>query len=239
MSLANRNMKEVYRDPLSVGLGAGMPALLLVLFASLGRKAPIEIFTPGSLVPAVAVFSFGFLTMFSSMLLSKDRQSAFLTRLLVTPLKSTDFILAYSLPYVPVALLQIAVSLGVGIIMGLTPGTGILLAMLVIIPVAIICIAFGLILGSLCTENQVAGIGSSLIVVISLFGGAWMDLKMVGGLFESIGYALPFAHGIDAARALLKGAGFNDILTSLYWVFGYMIALSMLGILAFNWKTKR
>jgi len=46
------------------------------------------------------------------------------------------------------------------------------------------------------TENQVAGAGSLVIVAISLFGGAWMNLKVAGGLFEAVGYALHFALAI-------------------------------------------
>lgn len=239
ISLASRNMKEVYRDMLSVGLGIAMPVLMLILFSTLGKSAPIPLFTPDSLTPAVAVFSFGFLTMFASVLLSKDRHSAFLTRLLVTPLRSSDFILAYSLPFIPVALAQMIICLGVGLIMGGTLTASILLAMLVILPVAITCIAIGLILGSLCTENQVAGFGSTLIVIISLFGGAWMDLKMIGGIFETIGYALPFAHAIDAARALISGSGSAGMGTGLYVNLGYMVVTCILAVVVFNWKTKR
>lgn len=51
----------------------------------------------------------------------------------------------------------------------------------------------------LLKEAQVGGVGSIVIVMISLFGGVWMDLKAVGGVFEAVGYALPFAHATDAA----------------------------------------
>jgi len=103
----------------------------------------------------------------------------------------------------------------------------------------IVCVALGMILGSLFTENQIAGIGSILISVIGIFSGAWMDLKMLGGAFEAIGYTLPFSHAVDATRAILKGSGFGDIILDFYWVLGYAVVFFILGILCFRWRTKR
>jgi ABC-2 type transport system permease protein len=239
LSLASRNIKEVYRDPLTVSLGIALPVGLLVLFVSIGKKAPLEIFTVKMIIPGAIVFSFAFLMMFSAMLLAKDRQSAFLTRLLTTPLKSTDFILAYILPFLPIALLQIAVCFLVGSLLGFIFNLSIILSLTVLFPMVIVCVALGMILGSLFTENQIAGIGSILINVIAIFSGGWMDLKMVGGVFEAIGYALPFSHAIDATRAILKGSGFGDIILDFYWVLGYAVVFFILGILCFRWRTKR
>ena len=238
-SLADRNMKEIYRDPISSGLGLGLPALMLVLFISIGKNAQIEIFTVNMLTPGVIVFGFAFLTMFSGILLTKDRGSAFLARLLTTPLRSTDFILSYVLPYLVLAVLQILVCFLVGVAFGIELEMSAVLSLVVLVPLAAANIGIGMIVGSLCTENQVAGIGSIVIVTMSLFSGAWMDLKVVGGVFETIGYALPFAHGIDAARAVLSGAGLGDIIRDLYWVLAYTAAFLILGVLAFKWKTKR
>lgn len=237
LSLANRNMKEIYRDPVSISLGLAMPVGLLMLFILIGKNAPVEIFKAKSLTPGVIVFSFAFLMMFSATLLSKDRQSAFLARLLASPLKSTDFILAYSLPFLPIAILQIVVCFIVGIIFGVPLNLGLLYSLVVFIPIALVFICLGMVLGSLLTENQIAGAGSIIIVATSLLGGAWMDLKMVGGTFESIAYALPFAHAIDAARSIFNQSSLGNIGTDLYWIVGYALAFLALGIISFRWKT--
>jgi ABC-2 type transport system permease protein len=238
LSLAGRNFKEIYRDPLTTSLGIGMPALLLFLFTSIGKNAPAEIFQIDMLTPAVIVFSFSFVIMFSATLLVKDRHSAFLTRLLAAPLRADEFIFAYMLPFIPFAMLQMLVCLIIGIILGLKLTGAILLSLLIMVPVALTCIGIGMILGSLFTENQVAGVGSIMIITISLFSGAWMDLKMVGGIFERVGYALPFAHAIDAARAIINGSGLSDLGPEMAWVVGYMIVTVIFGIAAFRWKTR-
>lgn len=238
LSLAGRNMKEIYRDPLTTALGLGMPALLLFLFTSIGKNAPVDIFQIDMLTPAVIVFSFSFVIMFSATLLVKDRHSEFLNRLLAAPLRADDFIFAYILPFIPFALLQILVCMIIGLTLGLKLTGTILLSLLIMIPVALTCIGIGMILGSLFTESQVAGVGSIMIIIISLFSGAWMDLKMVGGVFEKVGYALPFAHAIDASRAIINGAGLSDIGPELAWVCGYMVVTITAGIAAFRWNTR-
>jgi ABC-2 type transport system permease protein len=239
LSLASRNMKEIYRDPISVGLGLGLPAIFLLLFSSIGKKAPIEVFTVKMLTPAIIVFGFGFLIMFSAILLAKDRQSAFLARLMTTPLKSSDFIMAYILPLIPISLAQIIVGYIVGIILGLKLDISIFIVLVILITAALGCIGLGLTLGSLFTQNQVSGIGSITIVMISLFSGAWMDLKMVGGVFEFIGNILPFSHAINAARNISRGLSFSGIIIDYFWVLGYTLVFLVSGILAFKWKTKR
>ena len=238
VSLASRNFKELYREPVSIILGLLMPVGLLVLFVLIGKNVPLDIFTPNMLTPAITIFSFAFLIMFSAVLLSKDRQSAFLLRLLTTPLKPIDFILAYFVPYIPFALLQILICFTVGMILGATYSVlNVVLSLIVIFPMALVCVGIGMILGSLLSEGQIAGIGSMLITSIGIFGGIWMNLKMVGGVFEGIGYALPFAHAIDAARNVLSGTGLRNVVINLYWVYGYAVILFVFGVLSFRYKT--
>lgn len=238
VSLTSRNFKELYREPVSIILGLLMPVGLLVLFVLIGKNAPLKIFTPDMLTPAITIFSFAFLIMFSAVLLSKDRQSAFLLRLLTTPLKPIDFILAYFMPYLPFALLQILACFAVGIILGATYSLlNVVLALVVIFPMALVCVGIGMILGSLLSEGQIAGIGSMLITAIGIFGGIWMELKMIGGIFEGVGYVLPFAHAIDAARSVLAGSGLGNVVTNLYWVYGYAVILFVVGVLSFRCRT--
>jgi ABC-2 type transport system permease protein len=237
-SLANRNMKEVYRDPVSMLLGLAMPIALLILFSSIHNKVQLEMFSPQMLTPGIIIFCFAFLIMFSAVLLSKDKQSAFLTRLFTAPLKPSDFILAYMLPFLPLALSQTAVCIIVGIILGAT-FQNLILSLVIFFFVAVICISLGMILGTLFTVNQVSGVGSLLITAIGLFSGAWTPIKMMGGIFETIGYALPFAHAVDASKGLLTGSPFADILDNFYVILIYTAVLLFLAILSFRWKMKQ
>jgi ABC-2 type transport system permease protein len=237
-SLSLRNLKEIYRDPVSMLLGLGMPVALLILFSSINKKVPLEIFSPQSLTPGIIIFCFAFLIMFSAILLAKDRQTAFLTRLFTAPLKSRDFIFSYTLPFFPLSLFQITICLIVGLILGAV-FKNLILAYLIFLLVALICVSIGMILGTFLTVNQVSGVGSLLITAIALLSGAWMDLKMVGGFFETLSYALPFAHAVDASKKLLLGSAFSVVLTDFYIILFYAIGLFIFAILSFRLRMKK
>ncbi|MBN1599875.1 MAG: ABC transporter permease [Bacteroidales bacterium] len=237
-ALADRNFKEIYRDPVTLLLGLVMPVTLLILFSSIYKNVRLEMFSPQYLTPGIIIFCFAFLLMFSAILLAKDRQSAFLIRLFTTPLKPSGFILAYIIPFIPLALCQAIICLVVGFILGAT-FVNIIGAILLFLFFALSCISLGIILGSLFSVNQVSGIGSVLITVISLFSGAWMDLRMIGGVFNTIGYALPFAHAVDASKGLMSGSGFWDISVSFYIITVYTVILFLFAIVSFRRAMKR
>jgi ABC-2 type transport system permease protein len=237
-SLSSRNFKEIYRDPVSLLLGVVMPVLLLILFTSIQKTVQLDVFSPQFLTPGIIVFGFAFIIMFSAVLLAKDKQSAFLVRLFTTPLKPADYILSYMLPFMPLAFMQIASCLIAGTLLGAT-FTNLVLSAFVYSLFYVACVSTGVILGSLFSVNQVSGIGSFLITAASLFSGAWMDLKMIGGIFETVGYALPFAHAVDTTKGLLSGSSFNEVSTNIYVVAVYAILLFLLAILSFKRTMKR
>ena len=235
--LAVRNFKEMLRDPISTGLELGIPAGFLVIFWALGRSLGDESFlTTTMLVPGIAVFGFAFLLMFSAMTLSRDREGALLSRLLTAPLKPRDFILSYSLPYIPMVILQIAVCFGIGALLGLEMPENAGLAFLALLVMGICCVELGMILGLLFNVNQASGVGSVIITLVALLGGIWIDIEAIGGVFYSIGNALPFAHAIDAARDAMEGASFSNIATDFYWVLGYTLVFFALGTFLFRWR---
>lgn len=96
-----------------------------------------------------------------------------------------------------------------------------------------------MVLGSLCTVNQVSGIGSVLITIISLFCGAWTPLNIMGGIFKSVGYALPFAHAVDASRKLSVGSSIADVWGNIFIILIYTFVLVTLAILSFRWRMKK
>jgi len=235
--LAIRNFKEMLRDPISMGLELGIPAGFLAIFWALGRSIGDESFlTTAMLVPGIAVFGFAFLLMFSAMTLSRDREGALLSRLLTAPLKPRDFILSYSLPYIPMVILQIALCFGIGVLLGLETPANAGLSFLVLLVMGICCVELGMILGLLFNVNQSSGVGSVIITLVALLGGIWIDLRAIGGVFYGIGNALPFAHAIDAARDAMIGAGFSSIATDFYWVLGYTVVFFALGTFLFRWR---
>ena len=47
-----------------------------------------------------------------------------------------------------------------------------------------------------------------IVLLLTIFGGAWVNLADIGGVFESVAQVFPFAHALEAIRAvLLDGQG--------------------------------
>ncbi len=238
VALAGRVFKEIYRDKAGVTLGIIYPAMLMIVFMLIEGHVPFEIFEPINIMPGITVFSFAFLTMFSASMLSRDREKAFLIRLLTTPLKPGEFILAYSLPYFLIALLQTVVMFITGTLFGAPPSIGYITSLLFLLPTAMICIGIGMILGSLFTESALPAPGTITIVVIAFFSGAFADFRIIGGIIRTIALILPFSHAVDGIRSILAGNPLSEVTNSLYLVIAYALLLYFLGILLFRWRTR-
>ena len=205
-AFSKRNAKEMLRDGVTLFFGIAFPLILLLLMTAIQANIPVEIYNIERLAPGVAAFGLCFLSLFSAMLISKDRTTSFLMRLYSSPMTPADFILGYTLPLVPMGIVQSAVCFFVATIFRLPASVNILLAIVVLIPSALLYIAIGLLCGSLMNDKQVGGICGALLTNVSgWLSGVWFDLALVGGAFEKIACALPFVHAADAARAAIAG----------------------------------
>ena len=236
---AGRNAKEIIRDPLTVAFGLGFPLVLLFLLSAIQANIPVALFEIQHLVPGITVFGLSFITLFSATLIAKDRSSALLQRLYTTPLTPLDFILGYTLPIIPFAVLQSVICYLAAILLGLEITVHILSALLFIIPISLLYIALGLLFGSILTDKQVGGICGGLLTNLSAWlSGTWFDLTLVGGLFQKIAYALPFVHAVELERAVLIG-DFSEIGIHLAWVLAYTAAALIAAVLLFLRQMKR
>ncbi|MBR7009467.1 MAG: ABC transporter permease [Oscillospiraceae bacterium] len=166
--LSKRTAKEILRDPLTLFFGLGFPLVLLGLLTAIQANVPEKLFMLDQLAPGISVFGLSFLSLFSALLLSKDRGSALLLRLFTTPLRPIHYILGYMLPLVPIALLQTLVCYGFALILGLSWTWNLLLCLAVTLPNAWIFIALGLLFGSLLNEKQVGGVCGALLTNVSV-----------------------------------------------------------------------
>ena len=232
-SFASRNTKEILRDPLTLCFGLGFPLVLLLLLSAIQANIPVEMFEIHHLTPGITVFGLAFVSLFSASIISKDRSSSFLRRLYTTPMTPGDFILGYTLPLLPMALLQGLICYMTAIALGLEPTISIVYALLLLLPVSLLYIALGLLCGSLLNDKQVGGICGALLTNLSAWlSGIWFDLELVGGAFQDMAYALPFVHAVELERAALAG-DLSAIFPHLWWVLGYAVGLLILSIAAF------
>lgn len=239
LTFSKRCLKEILRDPLTLGFGLGFPLVLLLLLSALQANIPVDLFKIGTLTPGISVFGLSFITLFSATLIAKDRESALLQRLYTTPLTGFDFIMGYMLPILPVAIAQTVVCYLFAIPLGLSVSINILYAALGIIPISIFNISLGLLFGSILSVKQVGGICGALLTNLSAWlSGVWFDLKLVGGFFEGIADLLPFVHAVEMEKALLCG-DFALALSHLLPIILYSAATMVVAILLFLRQMKK
>ena len=233
LTFSGRCAKEILRDPLTLGFGLGFPLVLLLLLSAIQANVPVPLFEIHSLTPGITVFGLSFMTLFSATLIAKDRESALLQRLYATPMTALDFILGYTLPILPIALLQSLCCYLLGVILGMEVSVNILYGVLLILPAAMFFIGLGLLFGSLLNQKQVGGICGALLTNLTAWlSGIWFDLDLVGGVFQKIANLLPFVHAVKLEQAVIAGA-FDQILPHLLWVLGYAMASVVLAVLCF------
>jgi len=239
MTFAKRCAKEILRDPINLGFGLGFPLVLLVLLSSLQANIPVDLFAIDTLTPGITVFGLSFMTLFSATLIAKDRESALLQRLYTTPLTGSDFIIGYMLPLLPIAIGQTAVCYLFAIPLGLTVSSNIVYAVIGILPMAIYNVALGLFCGSVFGVKQVGGICGALLTNLSAWlSGVWFDLKLVGGFFEKIAYALPFVHAVEMEKAFFSG-NLADGAAHMIPVLLYSAATTVVAVFCFLRQMKR
>ena len=239
LTFANRNTKEILRDPLNLFFGLGFPLVLILLLSAIQANVPVPLFEIRHLTPGITVFGLSFMTLFSAAIIAKDRGSSLLQRLYTTPLTPVDFILGYTLPMLPIALMQSVICYLAAMVLGLSFTVNIFYALLLSIPVAMLYVALGLLCGSILTDKQVGGVCGALLTNLSAWlSGIWFDLELVGGTFRKIANILPFVHAVDMERAALAG-NFSDIFPHLWWVLGYTVVTLTAAVLLFLRQMKR
>ena len=239
LTFANRNTKEILRDPLTLLFGLGFPLVLILLLSAIQANIPVKLFEIQHLTPGITVFGLAFMSLFSANIIAKDRGSSLLQRLYTTPLTPIDFILGYTLPIIPISVAQCVICYIVAILLGLDMTVNILYAVVFIIPVSILYIALGLLCGSVLNDKQVGGICGALLTNLSAWlSGVWFDLDLVGGVFKKIAYALPFVHAVEMERAVLAG-DFTGIFPHIWWVLGYAAVLLVVAVLLFLRQMKK
>lgn len=247
-AFASRNIKELIRDPISYIFCLGLPIAMLIIMTLVDQSIPHDV--PGTpqifgiiqLTPAIAVFGMTFIMLFACIRVSMDRSEAFLTRLYASPMKGSDFILGYTLPFGMVAVVQSLITLISGYIIALINGDSmnignILFSVLLYIPSFILFIGIGLIFGTLFHAKAAPGICSAVITAAAILGGIWMDIDSMGGGWKDVCSCLPFYHSVKYARCALNG-DFSEMITPLLITSGFAVVIFVIAVLVFAGKMK-
>ena len=244
-----RNLKEILRDPIIYVFCLGFPVVMFLLFYIInkytaGNTPTFELY---ALLPGIIVFSYSFVMLTLSLVVSKDRQTFFLKRLYSSPMKSYDFILGYFFVGLFVGLLQTMVCILMGLIVSIISAVNfisidrILLLVVSELPILITNIFFGILFGTLFNDKTAPGICSVFISLSGILGGCWMPIETMGP-FESFYRFLPFYPSVYIGRIITRATNaLGEVYTfgSVAWlglipIALFMISSIILSIIAFK-----
>ena len=182
------------------------------------------------------MFGFSFITLFTAMLVSKDRTSSLLIRLGISPMKPIEYILGYMLSIIPLTLIQNVLFFILAIALGLSFSINIIWAILISIVVAILFIAIGIILGSLFSEKASSGISSIVVQLVCFTSGMYFPRELLGDVFSRICEYLPFESCVTIIKGVMN-ANLESITIRNIIVFSiYTILALIISILIFKEK---
>lgn len=232
LALSTRTAKEILRDPINLFFGLGFPLILILLLSTIQRNIPVSLFEIDKLTPGITVFGLSFMSLFAAVIVSKDRESALLSRLYTTPLNSFDFIIGYTIPLIPISILQSLICYIIAIPFGLKLSIGVIMALIGNILVSLFFISFGVLCGSSLSSKQVGGICGALLTNLSAWlSGIWFDISLVGGVFKTVADALPFIHAVEMEKALFsgnyEGIGIHILIVGIYTLIVTLLSIYM------------
>ncbi len=203
------------RDPLAyifcIGTPAGMMLLFYIIYVGMPAEAQanVTIFRPDILTPGIAVFGFTFVMLLATLVVSRDRTTAFLERLCATPLRTADFLIGYVMPLLALGVGQCVMTLVVGAVLGATVNapltfTGCIASLVSLMPTLLFFIGMGIGFGSVLSATAAPGITSLLITLTGMMGGIWMPLDTMPKL-ERVCAFFPFLHMVRLGQGAMSG----------------------------------
>ncbi|NWG08240.1 MAG: ABC transporter permease [Chloroflexi bacterium] len=188
----------------------------------------------GQLITWVFIPLFGI-----SALFAYERQQGTLRRLLTTPSHKATFLLGTISGQVAMALVQMLLLVGFGIlVMKLNWGREPAALFLILFTSALAAAAFGTTMGTFIkTEGQASGLSIMFGMVFALMGGCWYPLELFPSAIQNAVRILPTTWAMQGMLDLvLRGKGLVDILPEAGVLLGFAVLFFTVGVLRFRYE---
>lgn len=242
LTFTKRNFLKIARDPLSIVFCLAFPIIMLVLMELIFGAMPdtgAVMFKIENFAPGIASFGYTFTMLFIALNLSADKNSSFITRILVSPAKPFEYFISFILSALPICLVQTVLFYLVSLFFGLRVTGGLFVSMIYLIPSALFYISAGLLIGAIVKNAQQAGPLSSIIITAAgLLGGVWMPVETIGGGFLKAAKCMPFYNGVNVAKMAITG-DFSAFYPGGIIVIAYAIVFFVASVGFFNLSVKK
>jgi linearmycin/streptolysin S transport system permease protein len=188
----------------------------------------------GQLITWVFIPLFGI-----SALFAYERQQGTLRRLLTTPSNKATFLLGTISGQVAMALVQMLLLVGFGIlVMKLNWGRDPLALFVILLTSALAAAAFGTTMGTFIkTEGQANGLSIMFGMVFALMGGCWYPMELFPATIQNIVKVLPTTWAMQGMLDLvLRGGGLPEILPEAGVLLGFAVIFFSVGVWRFRYE---
>ena len=188
----------------------------------------------GQLITWVFIPLFGIAALFAY-----ERRQGTLSRLLTTPSNKATFLLGTISGQVVMALAQMLLLVGFGIlVMKLHWGQDPLALFVILLTSALAAAAFGTTMGTFIkSEGQANGLSIMFGMVFALMGGCWYPLELFPSAIQTIVRVLPTTWAMQGMLDLvLRGGGLRDILPEAGVLLGFAVIFFGVGIWRFRYE---
>lgn len=241
LALTQRNMKEMIRNPLSIVFCLIFPVLMLVLMQVIFMNLEYipDNFKIENYASGICVFGYAFIGMFVSLQIASDKNSSFMKRLNIAPIRKFNYYFSYILSALPLAISQTIIFFAIALIFKFPLNANILLSIIYLIPSAILYISLGIMIGIICkNEKQTGPISSIFISLISVLGGVFMPLNMLKSGFATFVNLLPFSHSV-AISSEIQTIGASAIYPHILYLIGYIALFLIVSLIIEKIRDKR
>ena len=174
-----------------------------------------------------------------SALFAYERQQGTLRRLLTTPSYKATFLLGTISGQVAMALIQMLLLVGFGILaMKLNWGREPLALFIILFSSALAAAAFGTMMGTFIkTEGQASGLSIMFGMVFALMGGCWYPLELFPPAIQNAVKVLPTTWAMQGMLDLvLRAGGLMDILPEAGVLLGFATLFFSVGVWRFRFE---
>jgi ABC-2 type transport system permease protein len=188
----------------------------------------------GQLITWVFIPLFGI-----SALFAYERQKGTLQRLLTTPSSKATFLFGTIFGQVLMALLQMLLLVGFGIVvMKLNWGREPFALFVVLLASALAAAAFGTTMGTFIkTEGQANGLSVMFGMVFAMMGGCWYPLELFPPAVQNAVKVLPTTWAMQGMLdLLLRGGGLQEILPEAGVLLGFAAIFFSIGVWRFRYE---
>ena len=167
---------------------------------------------PGILVALVTMIG----SLLTSQNIAREKELGTLEQLNVTPITRGQFIAGKMLPYWTIAMVELAIGLGVGILVFGIPVRGSVFLLFAVAAVyLLVALGIGLFISTLVSTQQQAMFVTFFIVnIYLLMSGLFTPIDSMAPWVQTASQINPVRHFVTISRAILmKGAGLSEIAT--------------------------